>query len=253
MTATDASNSTGRLDLSAANDSLADASAEDVIRWAVDAFGDGLVMTSSFGIQSALMLHLVTRISPNVPVIFIDTGYLFPETYQFVDDLTRRLDLNLKVYQSPMSPAWMEAVHGRLWEQDAAGDAKYQKLRKLEPMQRALKELNVTAWLAGLRRQQTRHRSGLATVEAQDGLHKVHPILDWTNQHVHAYLKEHELPYHPLWDKNYATVGDTHSSRPLTADDLDERDTRFNGLKQECGLHLPTTKDEDDSRMGSGL
>ncbi|MGV2831334.1 phosphoadenosine phosphosulfate reductase [Myxosarcina sp. GI1(2024)] len=209
------------------------------INWAVETFGDGLVMSTSFGIHSAVMLHLVTQVCPNIPVIWTDTGYLHRETYQFAEQLTARLNLNLKIYQSSMSPARMEAKYGKLWEQD---DVKalnlYYRIRKVEPMQRALKELNATAWIAGLRRQQTEHRQTLATISQQGAYYKILPILNWTAQDVYHYLQAHNLPYHPLLDRGYVTIGDWHSSRPLFADDVNERDTRFKGLKQECGLHL---------------
>ena len=114
----------------------------------------------------------------------------------------------------------------------------YDRLRKVEPMQRALGELGATAWIAGLRADQTDHRRGLPVVGRQGGRFKVLPILAWTSRDVHRYLQAHELPYHPLFEQGYATVGDWHSSRPLTADDTHERNTRFGGIKQECGLHL---------------
>lgn len=241
------------LDLDAVNSQLAPAAPETIIRWAAEAFGRGLILTSSFGAQSAVMLHLVTRILPDIPVVFVDTGYLFPETYQFADELTKRLGLNLKVYQSPLSPARMEATLGRLWEANTK-DAldRYDQIRKVEPMQRALRELGVTAWLAGLQRHQTKHRAGLRTVELQNGTYKVHPVLEWATRDVHAYLKKHDLPYHPLYEKGYASIGDVHSTRPITAG-MDERDGRFGGLKQECGLHLPATPDENKSREASNL
>mgnify|MGYP000455746352 CR=1 FL=1 len=95
------------------------------------------------GAQSAVMLHLVTQQAPQIPVIVVDTGYLFPETYQFIDQLTDRLKLNLKVYQAPITPAWQEARYGKLWEQGVEGIEKYNQINKVEPMARALKELDV--------------------------------------------------------------------------------------------------------------
>lgn len=196
-------------------------------------------MSTSFGIQSAVMLHMVTRVIPNIPVIWIDTGYLPPETYQFADRLTQRLQLNLKIYQSHLSPAHMEALYGRLWEQETVEALdRYDRLRKVEPMQRALRELGARAWLAGLRSQQTKHRQQLRRVERRSEIYKVYPILTWTSRDIYRYLKKHDLPYHPLFKLGYASVGDWHSSRPLRAGDESDRDTRFRGLKQECGLHL---------------
>jgi len=221
------------VDLEQLNACLDQSSAEEVVDWAARTFGDGLVLSTSFGIQSAAMLHLVTSVVPRIPVVWVDTGYLPPETYRFADELSRRLDLNLHVAQADLSPARMEALYGRPWELES-----YDKMRKVEPMQRALEELNATAWLAGLRADQTQHRSGLPVLGRQGERFKVLPILRWHSRDVHRYLKAHDLPYHPLFEQGYASVGDSHSSRPVQAGDAHERDTRFGGLKEECGLHL---------------
>lgn len=244
------------VDVDAAARELAGADATQVVRWAVDTFGDGLVMTSSFGAQAAVMLHLVTRVVPNIPVIFIDTGYLFPETYRFAEELTQRLRLNLKVYQPVLSAARYEALHGRQWEMGEQGLVEYNQMRKVEPMQRALRDLGAKAWLAGLRRQQTDYRASLRVVEFQDGIYKVYPILEWTTRDVHEYLKKHDLPYHPLYEKGYRSIGDTHSTEP-TFGRTPERAGRFGGLQQECGLHMdlhiPESREEDQSRASSDL
>lgn len=215
---------------------LEKATADERVRWAVDTFGDELVMTTSFGIQAAVMLHLVTRIAPNIPVVFIDTGYLFPETYRFARDLTERLKLNLKKYVPATTAAEQEALYGKQWEQGVEGLKRYNLVNKVEPMNRAVKELGAKAWLAGLRRTQSSTREALSIVQNQNKITKVHPILDWDNRKVHQYLTHHGLPYHPLWDQGYVSVGDWHSTSKLL-DGMREEDTRFNGMKRECGLH----------------
>ncbi|MEO2046904.1 MAG: phosphoadenosine phosphosulfate reductase family protein [Pirellulales bacterium] len=135
-----------RFDINELNQHLARASGHEAIDWASDQFGSELVMTTSFGIQSAVMLHLATSIDPNIPVIWIDMGYLPEETYRFADELTKRLDLNLKVYQSAMSPARMESVYGKLWETGKVEDLDlYHQIRKVEPMKRALNETGAKA------------------------------------------------------------------------------------------------------------
>lgn len=212
------------------------ASAEERVRWAVETFGERLVMTTSFGIQSAVMLHLVTQIVPGMPVVFIDTGYLFPETYRFADELTRRLKLNLKVYNPLMTAARQEALFGRQWELGLDGLKRYNLINKVEPMDRAVRELGAIAWLAGLRRSQSSSRERLSVVQQQNKVTKIHPIVDWDNRQVHRYLTAHDLPYHPLWEKGYVSVGDWHSSAPLSPG-MTEEETRFSGLKRECGLH----------------
>ncbi len=239
-------------DIDAANELLRGKDAAAVIEWASDIFLDHLAMTTSFGTQAAVMLHLATRVTPDIPIIFIDTGFHFPETYRFADELTNRLKLNLKVYQSPISPARMVALHGELWDQDEDGMNRYNQIRKVEPMQRALAELDVHAWLAGLRKSQTDFRASLRFVESQDGIAKIHPILNWSTKDVHDYLTKHDLPYHPLYEKGYTSIGDWHSTAPVGAD-FDDRAGRFRGLKQECGIHLPQTEEENQSLESSGL
>jgi phosphoadenosine phosphosulfate reductase len=243
-----------QLDIETINQQLDSLEATQIVKWASDTFGSGLVMSTSFGIQSAVMLHLVTSVVPDIPVIWVDTGYLPAKTYRFADELTQRLNLNLQVYQSPLSPARMEALYGKLWsKQDLESLNLYDQIRKVEPMQRALKELGAFAWLAGLRRDQTSHRQNMAVLNRQDPYYKVLPILDWNSKHIYDYLQAHDLPYHPMFDEGYMTVGDWHSSRPITAMDEHERDTRFHGLKQECGIHLPQTPGEEESLNSSSL
>jgi phosphoadenosine phosphosulfate reductase len=245
--------STSSLDLPKLNNKLQQADALEIIDWTAQTFGEGMVTTTSFGIQSAVMLHLVTQVVPNIPIIWVDTGYLPPATYRFAEQLINDLNLNIKVYQSTVSPARMETLYGRLWQLDVEALNRYDQMRKVEPMQRALRELGATVWLAGLRAEQTNHRKTLSVLEQQGAYYKVLPILSWTAEDVDNYLARHNLPYHPLKEKGYATVGDWHSSRPMTEEDEHERETRFQGMKQECGLHLPTTPSEEKSLDSSSL
>jgi phosphoadenosine phosphosulfate reductase len=217
---------------------LSEASASERIAWAVAKYGSSLVLSTSFGAQAAVMLHLATRIAPDIPVVFVDTGYLFPETYLFADALTKRLRINLKVYRAAESPAWIEARHGKLWEKGAEGLATYNQIVKVEPMQRALAELGARAWLAGLRRSQSSTREHLPVISTQEGRAKILPIVEWTDRDVFRYLTDNDLPYHPLWEKGYVSIGDVHTTRPLSAD-MTPEETRFFGIKRECGLHDP--------------
>ena len=215
---------------------LAGMDAAERVRWALRVLPGTHVLSSSFGIQSAVLLHLVTRERPDIPVILVDTGYLFPETYRFVEELTARLSLNLKVYRARRSPAWQEAVDGRRWEQGLSGIEAYNRETKVEPMDRALRELGAGTWFAGLRRSQSASRADVPFVSSSSGRYKIHPIADWSDRDVFLYLREHDLPYHPLWESGYISVGDTHTTQPLHAVDSPEA-TRFFGLKRECGLH----------------
>ncbi|MES9944065.1 MAG: phosphoadenylyl-sulfate reductase [Candidatus Thiodiazotropha sp.] len=223
-------------ELDGINRKLEGVSAEQRVEWTLGHLRGEHILTSSFGIQGAVMLHLVTRIMPDIPVVLVDTGYLFAETYSFIDQLTERLNLNLQVYRAEHSPAWQESRYGRLWEQGLPGIEHYNRINKVDPLQRALKELRVGSWFAGLRRQQSQSRSTLPVVRIQDGRFKVHPVVDWHSRDVHRYLQQHNLPYHPLWDQGYASVGDIHTSRPLELG-MHEEETRFFGLKRECGIH----------------
>ncbi len=232
-------------ELSELNLQLEAMSAQERLRWSQENLPGPIVLSSSFGIQSAVMLHLVSQTLPGTPVILVDTGYLFAETYQFIDELTERLDLDIRIYSAPTSPAWQEARYGQLWTQGVEGIEKYNKINKVEPMQRALKELEAQTWVAGLRRQQSQSRSNLPVLSIQQGCFKLLPLIDWNNKQIHQYLTEFDLPYHPLWDHGYVSVGDTHTSRPLSLG-MTEEETRFFGLKRECGLH-------EDEQNGSGI
>jgi phosphoadenosine phosphosulfate reductase len=208
-----------------------------------------VALTTSFGIQSALMLHMVTqaqsqtRNTKKMPVIWIDTGYLPPETYHFAEHLKELYDLDLRTYQSAVSPAHMEALYGpNLWEQS---HQQYNYLRKVEPMQRALTELDVTMVVSGVRANQTKHRQQMKMVHVHKGRIKICPILDWSDEDVVTYFDKHKLPYHPLYTLGYRTVGDQHSSQPFDPSiHANERDTRFHGRVQECGLHV---SDDDEA------
>src|SRR5471032_3056562 len=112
---------TPAVDPAAVDRRLSDASPAERMSWALAQFGSSLVLSTSFGAQSAVMLHLATQVAPGIPVVFVDTGYLFPETYRFADELTRSLRINLKVYRSAETPAWIEARHGKLWEKGSEG------------------------------------------------------------------------------------------------------------------------------------
>ena len=222
--------------LSEVNQQLETLTAEQRVSWALENLPGQFVLSSSFGIQAAVCLHLVTRQQPDIPVILTDTGYLFPETYQFIDSLTEKLKLNLQIFKAKESPAWQEARYGKLWEQGVEGIEQYNTLNKVEPMNRALESLNAGTWFAGLRREQSESRAHLPALSVQRGVFKILPIIDWDNRQVYQYLKQHGLEYHPLWEQGYLSVGDTHTTRKWEPG-MAEEETRFFGLKRECGLH----------------
>ena len=211
--------------------------AEQRVQWALQNGAPGFALSSSFGAQAAVMLHLVTQQKPDIPVILIDTGYLFPETYRFADELQERLKLNLQVFRPLVSRAWMEARHGRLWENGLVGIEQYNGLRKVEAMKRALKELGISTWFTGLRRSQASSRTQTPILQQRDGRLKVNPIADWTDRDIWVYLKKHDLPYHPLWNEGYVSIGDFHTTSRWEPG-MSAEDTRYFGIKRECGIHL---------------
>ncbi len=210
--------------------------ADQRIERAIELLPGEHVMTSSFGAQSAVMLHLVNTVTPGVPVVLLDTGYLFPETYSFIDELTERLKLNLRVFRAESSPAWQETRFGKLWDQGLSGIERYNRINKQEPLDRALNELRASTWFAGLRRTQATTRSRIFPIEFRRGRYKVHPLFDWSDRDIGRYLEKHHLPYHPLWKQGYVSIGDWHTTRSLAEVESPD-ELRFFGLKRECGLH----------------
>ena len=209
------------------------------LRWGLEQFGPGFALTTSFGIQAAVSLHLVSQLQVSVPVIWVDTGYLPPETYRYAQTLMELLPLDVRVVQAEISPARMEALHGQLWSTGRVEDLElYHRLRKVEPLDRAMDDLQVSCWASGVRGRQTDHRRSMLPLQHVRGRWALRPLLDWTSRDVFYYMEEHQLPQHPLFAQGYSTVGDWHSSGPDDGSSSG-RATRFGGLKQECGIHLP--------------
>lgn len=229
-----AQSSRARADL---NHWLSARSAEQRIAWALDAAPGGHALSSSFGAQAAVSLHMATRQAAGLPVILVDTGYLFAQTHDFARQLHQRLALNLKVYRPDPDKAWSADAVAGLHGSGINAIDRYNQVHKVEPMQRALHELGIRTWIAGLRRSQSSSRAAIEFVELRDGRCKLHPLADWSDRDVWQYLQRHQLPYHPLWHQGYVSIGDTHSTRRLQPG-MREEETRFFGLKRECGLHL---------------
>ena len=218
------------------------------LAWAYKQFGQNFVLTTSFGVQSSVLLHMFSLLNAeaSIPIIWVDTGYLPKETYIYAKQLEERFGLDLRVTQSPMSPARMEALFGRLWETSKVEDLeKYHQIRKVDPLESMLESLHVHCWSSGVRGAQTDHRKSMTFLDQIRGRFSLRPLLDWTMKDIFYYMQENKLPQHPLFEKGYSTVGDWHSSAP-DGNDCQGRDTRFGGLKQECGIHLPGV-------MGDGI
>ena len=150
------------------------------IKWAVEHLPAPHVLSSSFGAQAAVSLHLITRVIPDIPVVLVDTGYLFPETYRFIDELRDRLRLNLHVFRAELSPAWQEARHGQRWNQGLDGLNAYNEENKVEPMRRALRQFGANTWFAGLRRKQSASRAQTPFLDWAGGRWKCIPRIEPT-------------------------------------------------------------------------
>tara|TARA_B100000579_G_scaffold208191_1_gene170050 strand:- start:421 stop:1191 length:771 start_codon:yes stop_codon:yes gene_type:complete len=216
--------------------------AQAQLQWGYEQFHESFALTTSFGIQSAVLLHMTVELKSNKKpkVIWIDTGYLPKETYYYAEELTKLFELNLIVVQSPMSPARMEALFGRLWETGIEKDLeKYHKIRKVDPLEKALSELNVHCWASGVRKGQTKNRQKMSHFDCIRDRFTLRPLLNWSKKNIFYYMEENKLPQHPLFEKGYSTVGDWHSSEAET-NSSKGRSTRFGGLSEECGIHLNT-------------
>ncbi|WP_346188953.1 phosphoadenylyl-sulfate reductase [Rubritalea halochordaticola] len=207
------------------------------LAWLYEQYGDRVVASSSFGLQAAVMLHLISEHAPKIPVVFVDTGYLFKETYEYIEQLKNKLNVDLRTYVPEMTAARQEALYGKLWEGGADEQQKYAVINKIEPMNRALREIGGDIWLSGVRRAQSSTRKDRSFAEKQTKTTKVYPILDWADAQVNAYFAQNDLPRHPLEAQGYQTMGDWHSTVPVPEGENAEA-SRFNGQKYECGLHL---------------
>ncbi|HEV2767061.1 MAG TPA: phosphoadenylyl-sulfate reductase [Acidimicrobiales bacterium] len=214
-----------RSDLAAASESLESASAADVVRWAWDRYGSGMVVTSSF--QDCVLLDVVASAAPRAQVVFLDTQYHFPETLAYVEQVQDRYGLNLRVVRPQVDA-------DDRWRDDPDGCC---RVRKVEPLRRAL--AGRSAWVTGLRRADGPTRASIPVVghDAKTGTVKVNPLATWSDDDVADYVRRRELPVHPLTSEGYASIGCWPCTRPV-GDGDDARAGRWPGMgKTECGLH----------------
>ena len=231
---------TTKYNLEKFNEELINLSSLEMLEWALQRFGNNLAFTTSFGIQSSVLLHLIqsSSLKNEVKIFWIDTGYLPKETYLYANTLINKLSLNITILQSEISPAHMEAMYGKLWESNRVEDInKYHQIRKVDPLDNALKKYSINCWGSGVRAQQTTNRGKMKFIELIRDTLSVRPLLGWSQKDIFYYMKEKNLPQHPLFMKGYSTVGDWHSSSAESSN-AKGRSTRFGGVKQECGLHV---------------
>lgn len=184
-------------DLAAINAALAGKSPEEIIRWAAS-LGKRTIMTTTFGDHSAVILHLVKNIIPDVKTLWVDTGYNSSATYRFADKLMRELDLSVDVYTPEMTSARRNVLMKGIPDVGEPLHEEFTRQVKLEPFGRAIREAQPEVWITGLRREQTEHRKNMDIVtRSKDGYLKVAPILDWTEANMNQYLEDNNLPNEP--------------------------------------------------------
>jgi phosphoadenosine phosphosulfate reductase len=200
-----------------------------------DEFSGRIALVSSFGIESAVLLHMIAEIEPSTPVLFIDTGQLFEETLAYRDQLVARLGLRdiRRVGPSSVAVAARDP-DGFLWQTDPDACC---RLRKVEPLDSALQGFD--AWINGRKRAHGGQRSALPVIEASGGRIKVNPLAAWDRSMVEAYMATHRLPAHPMQAMGYESIGCMPCS-DRTQPGEGPRDGRWRGTgKTECGIHLP--------------
>ena len=206
----------------------------EILRWVAGAFPEGsIALSSAFGPGSAVLIHMLSDIAPWTPVVFIDTLHHFPETLAHVEAVTRRYGLDLRVFRPAPDRSAFEARHGpRLWERDLA---RYQEVAKVQPFEAAMEPF--AGWITGRRRDQSSSRNHLPVVETGAKV-RINPLASWSREQVWDFIRAHDLPYNPLHDRGYASIGDEPLTRPVSRLEH-ERAGRWAGTgRLECGIHL---------------
>lgn len=209
--------------------------AEQVLSWAYKRFRNEVAISSAFGAEGTVLIDMASHLQPGFRVFTLDTEFLFPETYNLMDQIERRYGIRIEKLYSLLSPEEQERIHGpSLWTRNPDLCC---ELRKIEPLRRKLTEFR--AWITSIRHDQTPTRANAQKIEwdAKFGLVKINPIVDWSSQQVWRYIREHKVPYNPLHDRNYPSIGCTHCTRAIRSGE-EPRAGRWPGFaKTECGLH----------------
>jgi phosphoadenosine phosphosulfate reductase len=207
-----------------------------VLAWAFDTFGKAVAISSAFGVEGMALIDMASRVQQSFRLFTLDTEFLFPETYNLMDQVEQRYGIVIERVYPLISPEEQARIHGpALWQRnpDRCCD-----LRKVEPLRRKMGELQ--AWITSIRRDQTAARADAGKIEwdRKFGLVKINPIADWSSRQVWQYIREHDVPYNPLHERNYPSIGCTHCTRAVHPGE-DPRAGRWSGSsKTECGLHM---------------
>ena len=223
--------------IEAAASVLDDAGPEETLRWAFDEFQRGVTLATGFGAEGVALIDMAVRINPRADVFFLDTSFLFSETHELRRRLEDRYHIEIRAFQTDITPEQQELTFGaRLWATDSDLCC---RLRKLEPLKDALR--GRAAWITAIRRDQTLERSNARVVEwdYQWQLVKINPLVRWSKQQVWDYIAKHNVPFNPLHDTGYPSIGCTHCTQPVLLGEP-ERAGRWPGrAKRECGMHGP--------------
>lgn len=228
---------THKIELEKLNSEFESKRPQEIVAWAIQEFAPRLCMSSSFGPESGVLLHMVSRIDPATPVLFLETGYHFPETLEYKQQLINLFNLKnvIELHADPAKREQLVTEHAGIpYEKDPDRCC---HINKVEPLEKALSDYE--AWLSGIRRHQTDFRKSIRIIEEYEGeLYKINPLCNFTSRDAWWYLKEHRIPQHPLFEKGYLSIGCWPCTRPVQAGD-DERSGRWAGkAKKECGIHI---------------
>jgi phosphoadenosine phosphosulfate reductase len=230
--------------IAAANRELQTATPQEVLRWAAREFRPNLLMATAFGAEGCCILHMLAEIDPSTTVINLDTGYQFPETLELRDRILARYGIAVELIQPELTVAEYETEHGGPLYEIRSDQCCHD--RKVLPLQRAMAHYQPRAWISAIRRDQTQTRATTATVVQWDPkfqLVKVNPLLNWTKKEVWAFVVKHDVPYNPLHDRGYPSIGCWPCTRAV-GEGEDDRAGRWSGkVKKECGLHVIEVKD----------
>ena len=208
---------------------------EAILRWALGTFGPDVALATGFGAEGCVLIHLVSRISKNARIFYLDTDLLFPETYELRAQLETRYGVRIEQRAARLSLSAQAEQYGeRLWEREPNLCC---HLRKVEPLREVLTGLS--AWITAIRRDQTPARAGAGVVERDRkfGLIKINPLARWSARDVWRYINEYDIPYNPLYDNGYASIGCAPCTTRIQIGE-DARAGRWRGtVKTECGLH----------------